>query len=268
VNDVRIATWNVNSVLARMPRLLDWLETAKPDVVCLQEIKCSADAFPAEPVAELGYTATVHGAGRWAGVAILARSASSDVHRGLLEEPGFLAEGALFEATEPRALGITCDGVRIWSVYVPNGREVGHPHFAYKLRWLAALRATAEQELARPQPWVVLGDFNIAPTDADVWDVRRFVGSTHVTPEERASLAALADVGLREVLPRPLKYDVAFTYWDYRQLSFPHNHGMRIDLAYGNDAFVTAVTDAYVDREARKGAGTSDHAPMVIDTNL
>jgi exodeoxyribonuclease-3 len=268
VNDVRIATWNVNSVLARLPRMAAWLASAKPDVVCLQEIKCSADAFPVTALAELGYTATVHGTGRWAGVAILARSAASEVHRGLIDEPGFLADEALFETTEPRAVGVTCAGVRVWSVYVPNGREVGHPHFAYKLRWLAALRATAERELAGTRPWVVLGDFNIAPTDADVWDVQRFIGSTHVTPDERAALARLADVGLREVMPRALKYDVPFTYWDYRQLSFPHNHGMRIDLAYGNDAFVDAVTDAFVDRDARKGAGTSDHAPVVIDADL
>jgi exodeoxyribonuclease-3 len=265
---MRIATWNVNSVLARLPRLTVWLRGANPDVVCLQEIKCTADAFPFDALAELGYTATLHSTGRWAGVAILARSAGSEVRRGLIDEPGFLADEALFETTEPRALGITCNGLRVWSVYVPNGREVGHPHFAYKLRWLDALRATAKQELNGPRPWVVLGDFNIAPTDADVWDVSRFVGSTHVTPDERATLAALADVGLREVMPRALKYDVPFTYWDYRQLAFPHNHGMRIDLAYGNDAFVDAVTDAYVDREARKGVGTSDHAPVVIDTSL
>jgi exodeoxyribonuclease III len=265
VNDVRIASWNVNSVLARLPRLASWLSAVQPDVVCLQEITCSVDAFPAQPLADLGYSAAVHGTGRWAGVAVLARPDITEVHRGLDDEPGYFTDETLFETIEPRALGVTCSGVRVWTVYVPNGREVGHPHFAYKLRWLAALRSTAQNELAAEStsgaPWVVLGDFNIAPTDTDVWDPRSFVGSTHVTP------TALGEVGLREVMPRALKYDVPFTYWDYRQLAFPHNRGMRIDLVYGNDAFVERVTDAYVDREARKGTGTSDHAPIVIDVD-
>ncbi|MEP7020967.1 MAG: exodeoxyribonuclease III, partial [Pseudonocardiales bacterium] len=159
-------------------------------------------------------------------------------------------------------------GVRVWSVYVPNGREVGHPHYDYKLRWLAALRATAVEELAALRPFALLGDFNIAPTDADVWDISRFVDSTHVTGPERGALAALRMAGLSDVVPRPLKYDVPFTYWDYRQLCFPKNRGMRIDLVYANEAFAAAVKDAYVDREARKGTLPSDHAPVVVDLDL
>jgi exodeoxyribonuclease-3 len=152
-------------------------------------------------------------------------------------------------------------------VYVPNGREVGHAHYAYKLQWLAALRATVAGELgtAEPRPFAVLGDFNIAPTDADVWDASLFRDSTHVTPAERDALAALEAVGLADVVPRALKHAVPFTYWDYRRLAFPHNHGMRIDLVLGDDSFRRTVTDAYVDREARKGTGTSDHAPVVVD---
>ncbi|KAA5838239.1 exodeoxyribonuclease III [Saccharopolyspora hirsuta] len=264
---MRIASWNVNSVGARLPKLLDWLGTAEPDVLCLQELKCAEDAFPYDEVGELGYEVAAHGTGRWNGVAVLSKVGIDDVRRGLLDEPGFMADGAMFEAQEPRAIGATCGGVRVWSVYVPNGREVGHPHYAYKLRWLDALRATAAEELAE-LPFAVLGDFNIAPTDADVWDIAEFAGCTHVTEDERKALTALTEVGLTEVHPRPLKYDVAFTYWDYRALRFPNNQGMRIDLVYGNDRFSGAVTDAYVDRNARKGKGTSDHAPVVVDVDL
>ncbi len=265
---MRIATWNVNSVAARLPRLLDWLGTAEPDVLCLQEIKVAADDFPIDEVGELGYEVAAHGTGRWAGVAVLSRVGLAEVRRGLLDEPGFQPEDAMFEVHEPRAIAATCGGVRVWSVYVPNGREVGHPHYDYKLRWLAALRATAEEELTVPRPFALLGDFNIAPTDADVWDVSRFVGSTHVTEPEREALAALRGAGLADVPPRALKYDLPFTYWDYRQLAFPKNRGMRIDLVYANEQFAAAVRDCYVDREARKGTGPSDHAPVVVDLEV
>jgi exodeoxyribonuclease-3 len=269
---VRVATWNVNSVLARLPRLLDWLPTVEPDVLCLQEIKCAADDFPVDAVAELGYEVAAYGTGRWAGVAIVSRAGIDDVRRGLMGEPGFQPDDAMFEVHESRAIAATCGGLRVWSVYVPNGREVGHAHFDYKLRWLSALRDTAAAELAgAPRPFAVLGDFNIAPTDADVWDISRFTSSTHVTAPERAALVELHDAGLREVMPRALKYDLPFTYWDYRQLSFPKNHGMRIDLVYGNPAFTERVTDSWVDRDARKpsGAGApSDHAPVVVDVEL
>lgn len=262
---MRIATWNVNSVGARLPRVLGWLASAKPDVLCLQEIKCSVGAFPSAEVRELGYEVAVHGAGRWSGVALLSRVGLAEVTLGLVDEPGYLAEGAMFEAPEPRAIGATCGGVRVWSVYVPNGRELHHPHYEYKLRWLDALRATAVGELAVDRPFAVLGDFNIAPTDDDVWDIALFRESTHVSDAERKALALLRDAGLADVFPRAQKYGHPFTYWDYRQLAFPKNKGMRIDLVYGNAAFTAAVTDAYVDREERKGTGSSDHAPVVVD---
>ncbi|SFT05210.1 exodeoxyribonuclease III [Saccharopolyspora flava] len=265
---MRIATWNVNSVGARLPKLLDWLGTAEPDVLCLQELKCAEDAFPYDEVGELGYEAAAHGTGRWNGVAVLSRVGLTDVRHDLLDQPGFQADGSMFETAEPRAVAATCGGVRVWSVYVPNGREVGHPHYDYKLRWLDALRATAAEELTAGTPWAVLGDFNIAPTDEDVWDIAAFEGCTHITPEERKTLTALTETGLTEVYPRALKYDVPFTYWDYRALRFPKNQGMRIDLVYGNEDFTGAVTDSYVDREARKGKGTSDHAPVVVDLDL
>ncbi|HYN92390.1 MAG TPA: exodeoxyribonuclease III [Pilimelia sp.] len=257
---MRLATWNVNSVRARLPRLLGWLAETAPDVVCLQETKTAADAFPAAEVAELGYDSAVHSDGRWNGVAVLSRVGLADVRRGLLEEPGF-------PDPETRALGVTCAGVRVWSVYVPNGRTPDSPHYAYKLRWLAALRETVAAELgaAGPGELTVCGDFNVAPTDADVWDPAVFTGSTHVTAPERAALAGLREAGLADVLPRPLKGPHPFTYWDYRAGMFHQNKGMRIDLVYASRAVADRVRDAYVDREARKGTGPSDHAPIVVD---
>jgi len=258
---VRIATWNVNSVTARLPRLLDWLREAAPDAVCLQETKVSADAFPRAEVAALGYDVAVRGDGRWNGVAVLSRAGLDDVTDHLLDEPGY-------PAPEARAIGASVGGVRLWSVYVPNGREPEHDHYAYKLTWLAALRRTVEAELAATSaagPFAVLGDFNVAPTDADVWDPAAFVGSTHVTAPERAALAGLREAGLVDVVPRALKHGTPFTYWDYRAGNFHKNLGMRIDLVYASAAFADAVTDAWVDREARKGKGPSDHAPVVVD---
>lgn len=256
---MRFATWNVNSVKARLPKLLEWLEASDCDVVCLQELKTTDADFPAEEIKALGYEAVTHADGRWNGVAILSRVGVTDVVRGLDDEPGF-------PEPEARAVAATCGPLRVWSVYVPNGREVGHAHYDYKLRWLAALRATVEKYAGAPI--AVCGDFNVAPRDEDVWDIAVFEGATHVTPAERDAVAALGDAGLREVMPRALKYDTPYTYWDYRQLSFPKNMGMRIDLVWASGPVADAVTDAYVDREARKGKGTSDHAPVVVDADL
>jgi exodeoxyribonuclease-3 len=273
---VRIATWNINSVNARLEKLLEWLRSAQPDVVCLQELKSTTDAFPFEAVRELGYEVAAHGTGRWNGVAILSKLGITDVVRDLPGQPGYLDPVAAEADTllpaepevEPRAVAATCGPVRVWSVYVPNGREVDHPHYAYKLQWLSTLRDAVVADAAGERPFAVLGDFNIAPTDTDVWDIAKFEGATHVTEAERAALADLQAVGLADVFPRPLKYDHPYTYWDYRQLSFPKNYGMRIDLVYGNKPFTEAVSDSYVDREARKGKGTSDHAPVVVDLAL
>lgn len=258
---MRIATWNVNSVGARLPRLLDWLQATAPDAVCLQETKSTAEAFPHGEVAELGYEVAVHGDGRWNGVAIVSKVGLGDVVRGLAQEPGY-------PHPEARAVAATCGGVRLWSVYVPNGREPGHDHYSYKLAWLAALRDTVAADLAIHPHLAVLGDFNVAPTDDDVWDRAAFADSTHVTPPERAALEALRATGLVDVVPRPLKYDRPFTYWDYRAGMFHKNLGMRIDLVYATSAMAGAVRDAYVDRDARKGKGPSDHAPVVVDIEL
>jgi exodeoxyribonuclease III len=263
---VRIATWNVNSVLARLPRLVEWLGVVEPDVLCLQELKTAE--FPVDAVADLGYEVATHSTGRWNGVAIMSRVGLSDERPGLLEEPGYLPEDAMLEAPEPRSLGATCGGVRVWSVYAPNGREPTHPHYKYKLQWLAALQATVAEELPTHDRFAVLGDFNIAPSDADVWDPALFVGSTHVTPPEREALAGLRSLGLIDVVPRAMKYDTPYTYWDYRAGMFHKNEGMRIDLVYASRAVAAAVTDAYVDRDARKGKLPSDHAPVVVDFDV
>jgi exodeoxyribonuclease III len=255
---VRIATWNVNSVSARLPRLVSWLEETAPDVVCLQETKCADADFPREAVRPLGYEAAVHGHGRWSGVALLSRVGLEEVVSGLPGEPGP-------PDAEARAIAATCGGLRTWSVYVPNGREPGHAQFAYKLAWLEALRLVMERELGSGRPLALCGDFNVAPGDADVWDPAAFTDSTHVTPAERGALAALRSLGLEDVVPRPLKHDRPFTYWDYRAGMFHKNMGMRIDLVYASHPVAAAVTDAYVDREARKGKLPSDHAPVVVD---
>ncbi|MEO3974519.1 exodeoxyribonuclease III [Streptomyces sp. CAU 1734] len=259
---MRIATWNVNSITARLPRLLAWLEASGTDVLCIQETKCTAEQFPAEQLREIGYESEVHADGRWNGVALVSRVGLTDVVKGL---PGGPEYGA---AQEPRAISATCGPVRLWSVYVPNGREVTHDHYTYKLAWLGALKEAVAADAAGERPFAVLGDFNIAPADDDVWDRSVFEGSTHVTEPERAALAALRETGLSDVVPRPLKYTHPFTYWDYRQLAFPKNRGMRIDLVYGNAPFAAAVKDGYVDREERKGKGASDHAPVVVDLTV
>lgn len=275
---MRVATWNVNSVTARLPRLHEWLDQVRPDVLCLQEIKCTSEAFPAEGVIERGYEVAAHGDGRWNGVAILSRVGLTDVSRGFRGQPGYAAPSAKGEeetlldvpatpVVEARALGATCGPLRIWSVYVPNGRTPDSPHYVYKLEWLRALRDALADEVGRG-PFVVAGDFNVAPTDADVWDPAVFADSTHVTPAEREALAELRALGLVDVLPRALKYDTPYTYWDYRAGMFPKNMGMRIDLVHVDTETAGRVTDAYVDRNARKGKNPSDHAPVVVDIAL
>jgi exodeoxyribonuclease-3 len=256
---MRLATWNVNSVTARLPRLLDWLDGTKPDVLCLQEIKVAESAFPSAEVGELGYATAVYGTGRWNGVAILSRIGLEDVRRGFTGEPGF-------PDPEARAISATCQGTRIWSLYVPNGRALDSPHLQYKLDWLAALRGALAAEMDGP-PLAVCGDFNIAPTDDDVWDPAVFKESTHVTPAERGALRDLLGLGLTDVPPRALK-GRPFTYWDYRAGMFHQGFGMRIDLVLASAPLAAAVTDAYIDREARKGKSPSDHAPIVVDLDL
>ncbi len=258
---MRLATWNVNSVRARLPRLLEWLAVRRPDVVCLQETKTTDEDFPADEVAELGYETAHHGTGRWNGVAVLSRVGLADVQRGLAGAPAF--DGV----EEPRAVAATCDGVRVWSLYVPNGRSPDDPHYAYKLEWLAALQAQTVADLAvvGPGGLVVAGDMNIAPADADLYDPAAFAGLTHVTPPERAALEALSSLGLVDVVRRQWPTERVFSYWDYRAGMFHKDLGMRIDLVLASPPVADRVASAWIDRQARKGTGTSDHAPVMVD---
>ncbi len=255
---MRIATWNVNSVKQRVPRLLPWLDERQPDVVCLQETKLGDDAFAdllGDALAERGYEAAVHGEATWNGVAILSRAGLDDVVRGIPGGPGF-------PHPEARAVSATCDGVRVVSVYVPNGRAPGSEHYAYKLEWLTALR---EMVAAGPAATVVCGDMNIAPTDADVFDPEAYEGHTHVTPPERAALAELQALGLHDVVRERWPDKRVFTYWDYRAGMFHKDLGMRIDLVLAGAPVAERVQAAWVDRQARKGSGPSDHAPVIVD---
>ncbi|MEV7628253.1 exodeoxyribonuclease III [Actinoplanes sp. NPDC089786] len=254
---MRFATWNVNSVKARLPRLLEWLGDTKPDVLLLQETKVAPGDFPSAEVGELGYETAEYGQGRWNGVAVLSRVGLADVRNGFPGEPGY-------PGPEARSITATCGGIRFMSVYVPNGRAPEDPHYTYKLSWLSALRTALADDVAAG-PVVVAGDFNVAPTDADVWDPAAFVGATHVTPPEREALAAIRSLGFTDVPARPLKGDHPFTYWDYRAGMFHKNMGMRIDLVYATADVAGTVKDAVVDREARKGKGPSDHAPIVVE---
>jgi exodeoxyribonuclease-3 len=253
-----VATWNVNSVKQRVPRLLPWLDQRQPDVVCLQETKLADDAFTellGDEFTKRDYEVAVHGEGRWNGVAILSRVGLDDVIIGLPGAPGF-------PHPEARAISANCGGVRIHSVYVPNGRVPDSEHYHYKLAWLEALRAVVE---AGPESTMVCGDMNIAPADADVFDPDAYVGQTHVTPPERAALAELMAVGLHDVVRDRWPAERVFTYWDYRAGMFHKDLGMRIDLVLATEPVAGRVQAAWVDRHARKGSGPSDHAPVIVD---
>jgi len=255
---VRIATWNVNSVKQRVPRLLPWLDQRQPDVVCLQETKLADEAFTellGTELADRGYEVAAHGEPAWNGVAILSRAGLDDVVAGIADGPGFPHQ-------EARAVAATCGGVRVVSVYVPNGRVPESEHYQYKLAWLAALK----QVIATgPDATIVLGDMNIAPTDDDVFDPDAYIGQTHVTGPEREALAELQALGLRDVVRERWPNERVFTYWDYRAGMFHQDLGMRIDLVLASGSVADRVQAAWVDRHARKGKGPSDHAPVIID---
>lgn len=261
---MRLTTWNVNSMKARMPRLLAWLDQREPDVLLVQETKCADDGWPALLLEDRGYESVHLGTGRWNGVGVLSRVGLADVVYGLPDQPEF--EGV----TEPRALGVTCGGVRLWCVYVPNGRSVGSVHYQYKLDFLAALRDQAQRELASfSGSFGLLGDFNVAPRDEDVWDADVLAGHTHVSAPERDALQGLEGLGLSDLLPRAsAKTDDSrppYTFWEMRMLGYQKGRGMRIDLALANAALADRTAATWVDRDARKGEGPSDHAPLVLD---
>jgi exodeoxyribonuclease III len=255
---MRIATWNVNSLKQRMPRFLPWLDERKPDVVCLQETKLADDALAElldAEAADRGYEVAAYGETAWNGVAILSRVGLEDVVRGVEGAPGF-------PLPEARSVAATCGDVRVHSIYVPNGREPDSDHYVYKLAWLAALRDVVG---AGPDSAVVCGDMNIAPTDADVFDPGAYVGQTHVTPPEREALAQLQALGLHDVVRDHWPNERVFSYWDYRAGMFHQDLGMRIDLILASGPVAARVQAAWIDRQARKGKGPSDHAPVIVD---
>jgi exodeoxyribonuclease III len=258
LTSVRVATWNVNSVKQRLPRLLPWLDERQPDVVCLQETKLADDALAAllgEELQNRGYEFAAHGEAQWNGVAILSRAGLEDVVSGLPGAPGF-------PGPEARAVSATCGGIRVHCVYVPNGREPDSEHYRYKLAWLASLRDVVA---AGPDAAIVAGDVNIAPSDEDVFDPSAYVGHTHVTAPERAALAELQALGLRDVVRERWPGERVFSYWDYRAGMFHQDFGMRIDLVLAGASVGDRVQAAWIDRQARKGKGPSDHAPVIVD---
>ncbi len=254
---MRIATWNVNSLTARLPRVEEWIGYAHPDVLCLQETKQADSAFPHDVFAALGYETAHHGTGRWNGVAIASRVGLSGVTPGL---------GGEDDAEGPRLISAHCGGVRVHSVYVPNGRSLDSEHYSAKLDWLARLRDHLESTADPGRPVAVCGDFNVAPEDRDVWDPKQFEGMTHVSPPEREALARLESWGLVDVFRRLYDDDSLFSWWDYRGGSFHRHQGMRIDLILVTEVLATATTFGLIDRQARKGEKPSDHAPVFIET--
>lgn len=274
---MRIATWNVNSIRTRYGRVVDWLTRNDVDVLAMQEIKCRPDQFPVEAFEQAGYHLEIHGLNQWNGVAIASRHEMTDVSRGFDGMPGFgkpikgqeavQGEGPNGLPLEARALGVTVGDLRLWSLYVPNGRGLDDPHLDYKLHWLEALRGNAEAWLAEdPElPLALMGDWNIAPLDADMGDPSFIVGqSTHVSPIERATFHSFAP--LVEDVVRPIAPE-GYTFWDYKAGRFQKNEGMRIDFIMGSRAFANAVTGASIDHDERKGDAPSDHVPVVCDVD-
>jgi exodeoxyribonuclease-3 len=262
---MRIATWNVNSLRARMDRVVAFLDRQDVDVLAIQETKAKPSQLDLTALEAAGYEVAAHGLNQWNGVAVVSRVGLTDVATELPGVPTWPAEDGVVEA---RALAATVgDGLRIWSLYVPNGRELDHPHYPYKLAWLEALRAEGARVLAQdPGARLVLtGDFNVAPLDEDVWSMEAFEGKTHVTEPERAAFRAVVDEGFADVVRPDHPGPGVYTFWDYQQLRFPKKEGMRIDFVLGSPTVQDAVAGSFIDRDERKGKGASDHAPVVVD---
>lgn len=257
---MRLATWNVNSLKARLERVEEWLAECQPDVLCMQETKLADTAFPTMTFSALGYESAHCGEGRWNGVAILSRAGLEDVVTGFaLDDTGEPPD------PEARLITATCGGVRVMSAYVPNGRGLDQDHYQYKLRWLGRLLRHLDRTATPSQPTAVCGDFNVAPSDIDVWDAAALVGETHVSEPERAALEALLDWGLHDVFrDRFPSTDRLFSWWDYRAGSFHKGIGMRIDLVLGSTPLAERVEWSLIDRNARKGKQPSDHAPVIV----
>lgn len=268
---LRLATWNVNSIRARVDRVVDWLRRGDVDVLAMQETKCADDQFPTMPFLEAGYEVVHCGLNQWNGVAIASRVGLDNVEVGFDGQPSWSKDGADAKA-EARALGATCAGVRVWSLYVPNGRTLADPHYQYKLEWLAALRNTAESWLQNEpdMPIALVGDWNIAPTDEDVWDMAAFDGATHVSDAERKAFNAIVETKFTDVVRPYTPGPGVYTYWDYTQLAFQKRRGMRIDFILGSPGLAARVVHAEIVKDERRPGkkgdpAPSDHAPVLVD---
>jgi exodeoxyribonuclease-3 len=255
---MKLATWNVNSVNVRLPQLLDWVAAARPDILCLQELKCEEARFPRAALEAAGYVAAVSAQKTYNGVAILARSAPADV---VADIPGFADE-------QKRVLAATVEGVRVMCVYCPNGQAVGSDKYDYKLRWFAALRDYLARELARHPRLAVAGDFNVAPEDRDVHDPKAWEGQVHVSEPERAAWRALLAVGLQDSFRLFEQPEKTFSWWDYRMMAFRRNAGLRIDHVLVSAPLAQACTASSVDQAPRKLERPSDHAPAIAELSL
>jgi exodeoxyribonuclease III len=253
---MKIATWNVNSIRARQERLLAWLKAHAPDIVCLQELKVEDDAFPHDEIRAVGYHAAVHGQKTYHGVAILSRTAPEQVCSGLCDA---------VEDAQARLISAVIDGVTVLSVYAPNGGEVSSERFPYKLAWLDRLAAYLKRACDPSQPLIVCGDFNIAPDDRDVARPDDWRDSVFCVPEVRAAYQKLLDFGLVDCFRRHHEEGGFYSWWDYRQLSFPKNNGLRIDHLLATHGTAARCTSAFIDREQRKGKLPSDHAPVLAE---
>lgn len=253
---MRLATWNVNSLTARMPRVLGWLEEHQPDILCMQETKQADAAFPEDAFAERGYESAHHGDGRWNGVAIISRVGLEDPARGFCSPE---------DDYGCRMVAATCAGIRVHSVYVPNGRSPDHEQYGFKLAWLARMARYLGETCDPSRDVAVCGDFNIAPDDRDVWDPAAFVGATHVSEPERRALATILDFGLVDVWRRHHDEGGVFSWWDYRAGDFHQGRGMRIDLVLLTPSVADRSVSVMIDRNARKGKKPSDHAPVLVE---
>lgn len=290
---MRLVTWNVNSIRTRLDRVLAFLDRSQTDVLAIQETKCRDDQFPTAAFEAAGYEVAHFGLSQWNGVAIASRVGLADVATQFPGQPGF-AKAVTGEGPDPlldvappieaRAIGATCAGVRVWSLYVPHGRALGDPHYTYKLAWLDALR-TAAQTWAEPRgphqvpqrgedtsrdgsagdAVALLGDWNVIPLDTDVYDAAAFAGKTHVSPPERAAFDAFGSAGYTELTRKFLPAERTYTYWDYQQLAFPRNKGLRIDFCWASPALAGRAVGAAIDRDERRGTGASDHVPVLVD---
>jgi exodeoxyribonuclease III len=256
---VRLATWNVNSLRSRIGRVEEFLQRHEVDVLAIQETKAREDQLPLMGLQALGYDVAVAGVNQWNGVAIVSRVGLDDVQVGFPGQPGW---GEPL-AAEARAIAATCGGVRVWSLYVPNGRKPDDPHYVYKLDWLARLREAAGEWLDRDT--ALAGDWNIAPRDEDVFDMAQFARSTHVTPPERAAFQAFLDDGFVDVVRPHTPGPEVYTYWDYYRQRFERNRGLRIDFVLASPSLAARVSGAFIDRDERAGSGASDHAPVAVD---